>query len=910
MVGDSVRIRTRQNNRCLMGHKSYLIVQMYFLVIAAILIALVCSASAQVLRPMEVTEVPEGESVPYIVTNTEEAILIVHSTIRQMQFESTNPILQVDDDGGGEYILHLRPGTNVIKFKADGFVSVQERFVIGKKKYKEVRVVPKRGAGEKVETGTVEFEMNPGPTLVVQDGVQIGELHIGSSGVLKMNLPPGQHVLRFIRIGEGSYETKINVRAGVSQRETAQFVAGETEQLGVSGQTGVLYAKSEPSGASVYVDGVSAGITPLQLREIAAGEHVIRLEKAMYRPVEKQLEIAVDVVSTVSEELAPDFGELSMDTHPTGAELSVDGKYVGSTPYRISMLLSGTHTLALRKPNFHDVTWSLMVDPGVDIDTVISLPPAFGSLVITGNPNGASVYLDNLPIGQTPIRRDTVSSGRYAVRVEKELYSPLETTVTIQDNLETEIDTPLEENFGTVSVLSHPAGIEVKLAGTEIALGETPLCRNLQSGEYTIILENQYFEPYSYTAILQPGDSVIIDAGTMVRKMGTLRVFTDPPEADIYIAEELVGTSPLIVQWHTGEFSVKAILEGYAVENDDVTIRHEATAVVDLALTQSGALEFAVTPSDATVSVDGRSVSGSELGNLRPGLHSLRVEAQGYQTFEQDVRVLSNDTAKVTVALRELGGTVRIVASNGSTFPKGTKAQIDGVRMIGLEVSGVSSGSRRLTVSVPDYYEKEVQIHLENGEEKVVGIELSTLKPRKPKPTSFVLYSSLGYAFPLSDWAGWVSSGTSLNARIGVPLRGSAAGFEVGLRFGINDFRGFSGGPAIAEYDSTARITDFMLDIRYSWSTEKSGVGLSPFVGVGFGATLFSSAFPDWYGSVPESDEEPRFAMEITLGACLMFSRSIGTFGEARCVMAPVDGSYNDEDVFYLPIQLGLVLAL
>jgi hypothetical protein len=547
------------------------------------------SVLAQVLRQMDVADVPEGEYPPYLVRNPDEAVLIVHSVIENLSFETNNGGIRQETPTAGEYILHLRPGTHIMRFKADRFMTVQRRFVIPKKTYREVRVQPAGPVGEQAELGTVEFELQPGPVLVVQDGVQIGEFHVGSSGVFRMDLPPGRHKVKLIRFGSDYNETEVDVEVGKTLREVVHFISGDDSQLGVSAQSGVLVVKSDPADATVYVDGARAGNTTLQVREMSAGTHQVRIEKLMYKPLVKRVEITANTVTTISETLVPDFGELSLDSDPTGAGVFVDDKYVGMTPYRVGTISSGLHTIVLKLAHFHDVTWSLRVEPGARIDTAISMPAAFGSLVVTSKPNGASVYLDNQLTGQTPLTRDTVPSGQYVIRIEKELYSTFEATVTVRDNRETLIDTPLDKDFGTLVVSSDPTGMEVKLAGTGMVLGKTPLKRHLSPGMYTILLEHDDYESYIKNISLSLGDTVEIVTGDLVRKTGMLKVFSEPIEADIYLDGESVGKSPLILkEVPTGIHDVIARLPDYADARLQVTVRYNQTEQMNLLLSKSG----------------------------------------------------------------------------------------------------------------------------------------------------------------------------------------------------------------------------------------------------------------------------------------------------------------------------------
>ncbi|MGB9600386.1 MAG: PEGA domain-containing protein, partial [Myxococcota bacterium] len=50
----------------------------------------------------------------------------------------------------------------------------------------------------------------------------------------------------------------------------------------IQGATGNINIQSEPKGAEVYLDGTFMGNTPLALKDIDAGEHVIKVSKAGY----------------------------------------------------------------------------------------------------------------------------------------------------------------------------------------------------------------------------------------------------------------------------------------------------------------------------------------------------------------------------------------------------------------------------------------------------------------------------------------------------------------------------------------------------------------------------------------------------------------------------------------------------
>ena len=89
---------------------------------------------------MEIEIVPESESMTFIIRNPNEAILIVHSTISDLQFESNRSIIEVDNPDPGEYRLHLEQGTHIITFKAEGYLKKKQRFYIPARTHQEIRI--------------------------------------------------------------------------------------------------------------------------------------------------------------------------------------------------------------------------------------------------------------------------------------------------------------------------------------------------------------------------------------------------------------------------------------------------------------------------------------------------------------------------------------------------------------------------------------------------------------------------------------------------------------------------------------------------------------------------------------------------------------------------------------------------
>jgi hypothetical protein len=101
------------------------------------------------------------------------------------------------------------------------------------------------------------------------------------------DLAPGTYTLRVTRAGFREDSRRVNV-AGSGAREVTVRLARERSRPApapaAAGFSGVLYVDSRPRGARVLLDGRAIGTTPLQVGDIRAGAHVVRLELANHRP--------------------------------------------------------------------------------------------------------------------------------------------------------------------------------------------------------------------------------------------------------------------------------------------------------------------------------------------------------------------------------------------------------------------------------------------------------------------------------------------------------------------------------------------------------------------------------------------------------------------------------------------------
>ena len=115
-------------------------------------------------------------------------------------------------------------------------------------------------------------------------------------------------------------------------------------------------------------------------------------------------------------------GAAFVTTLPLGADIWVDGAYVGRTPAFVDLLDVGKHSIVVSRTGWAAQSATLQVDIGQVALLTLTLSHTgtgpshgFGELDIRGSPAGAAVLLDGVKIGTVPATAAKVSAGYHIV---------------------------------------------------------------------------------------------------------------------------------------------------------------------------------------------------------------------------------------------------------------------------------------------------------------------------------------------------------------------------------------------------------------------------------------------------------------------------------------------------------------
>jgi serine/threonine protein kinase len=157
--------------------------------------------------------------------------------------------------------------------------------------------------------------------------------------------------------------------------------APATPRSRAAAASGELIVRSMPAGAAVVIDNAWRGRTPLTLRGLPFGTHTVRVVEKGYvaetRRVSLDARVPAATVSVQLERAAPErvaakpaptpgaaTGAVFIASRPTGAQVFVDGRLVGSTPLLVSELAPGTRAIRLEHTGHRPWTTQVSIAAG------------------------------------------------------------------------------------------------------------------------------------------------------------------------------------------------------------------------------------------------------------------------------------------------------------------------------------------------------------------------------------------------------------------------------------------------------------------------------------------------------------------------------------------------------------------
>jgi serine/threonine-protein kinase len=259
--------------------------------------------------------------------------------------------------------------------------------------------------GHVTPPGTFAITTTPAGVPVMIDSVQRGVTP------LQIELPPGKHVVQLV--GEqGRREIPITIKSGA---EVSQFIELSAPAPAVTAK-GELQVRTDPTGASVTVDGRSVGRSPVSVADLEPGPHSVQLASESGAVTERVLiepGRTASLFVPLAQRAGPGTAGWIAVAAPADVQVFEGDKFLGNNRIDRIMLPVGRHDLDIvNEPLGYRERRTVQVAAGQVSAIRLNWPN--GTLALNAVP-WAEAFVDGMPVGETPIGGIQVSIGVHEI---------------------------------------------------------------------------------------------------------------------------------------------------------------------------------------------------------------------------------------------------------------------------------------------------------------------------------------------------------------------------------------------------------------------------------------------------------------------------------------------------------------
>ncbi|HET7505492.1 MAG TPA: PEGA domain-containing protein, partial [Kofleriaceae bacterium] len=318
-------------------------------------------------------------------------------------------------------VLTTTAGRHLVQLKKDGFEEYTQWLETRENQVQTFAPTIKEIARPKY--GTVVVDADVADAEVFIDGNK----HPDNTPAVINNVIEGVHVIEVKKAPGLPWKQTVEVKASQQTKVRAELAAT------LNGGVGVVRVLSDAQGARAFIDGTDMGPVPVDIKDVKAGDHIIQVKAPGFQGSERHVTVTAGgsqiVKFDLNTEASGETGLLRVVSSVPDAMVFVDGAQLGKAPQE-KRVAAGDHPVVVRLDNFKQFEQRARVDAGQTV-TVQAELKAVGRLRILSTPAAATVMINGLPAGKTPLDTE-VEVGENVVRIEQAGFQPFEQTLTIQ----------------------------------------------------------------------------------------------------------------------------------------------------------------------------------------------------------------------------------------------------------------------------------------------------------------------------------------------------------------------------------------------------------------------------------------------------------------------------------------------
>ena len=214
------------------------------------------------------------------------------------------------------------------------------------------------------------------------------------------------------------------------------------------------------AGADIYVNDRKIGTVPYKSTDrwdVRSDYRLMIKNGDLYKTYNSTFAIRKGETTKLSPKLESNFAETTL-TVANQAEIWVDGQKKSNGKWS-GPLRAGTYNVECKLDKHRSTRRQITIKPNVSETITLDAPtPITGNIYVTSNPSGASIFIDEKPVGTTPIEVKDLLIGGHTLSIKLVGYRTEEKNINIEENKTSEEAFKLRDfaNFKITSSLLLP----------------------------------------------------------------------------------------------------------------------------------------------------------------------------------------------------------------------------------------------------------------------------------------------------------------------------------------------------------------------------------------------------------------------------------------------------------------------
>jgi len=302
-------------------------------------------------------------------------------------------------------------------------------------------------------------------------------------------------------------------------------------------------------------------------------------------------------------------------------------------------------------------------------------PVNYGRIIVTSQPQGAKVYLDNAYKGVTPLNLDRVNSGQHHIKLAMTGYQDWSNYISVSPSQTMTVSTNLipVNVYGSISISCNQGSAEIFLDG--IHRGRTYSSRsvvleNVEKGYHELLVTKIGYKDWSkrvYVSSSQTTKTVV----NLVKQVldGSISVYCNQGNAKIYLdgsykKRTSANKSVEIKNVREGYHELLITKDGYEDWISTIMVTTNQTYMVSAYLVSEisydGSIAVYCNVNGAKIFLNGTykaaasSTQPKILEELKEREYEITLIMDGYRTWVEDIWVYSSETTSIYIEMKKL----------------------------------------------------------------------------------------------------------------------------------------------------------------------------------------------------------------------------------------------------------------